>query len=131
MSIARSEALTSRWSGVRCRGCVRARRLLAHDRSSHSATPITGEVLISTTAPQEGRDTPAVKQFLGPGEDPYNEVKPACPRRTALPVACSGCHGHVAEGKIGPGLNDNYWTYPQERDRQGLFETIYRRRARA
>ena len=40
-------------------------------------------------------------------------------------VACSGCHGHVGEGKIGPGLNDNYWTYPKNTTDKGLFETIY------
>jgi cytochrome c-L len=40
-------------------------------------------------------------------------------------TACSGCHGHHAEGKLGPGLADNYWTYPKNVTDKGLFETIY------
>lgn len=38
---------------------------------------------------------------------------------------CSGCHGHLAEGKLGPALSDDYWTYPGNREDKGLFETIY------
>ncbi len=38
---------------------------------------------------------------------------------------CSGCHGEVGEGKIGPGLNDDYWTYPKNEHDQGVFETVY------
>ena len=30
-----------------------------------------------------------------------------------------------AEGKIGPGLNDDYWTYPKNVHDQGIFETVY------
>ena len=40
-------------------------------------------------------------------------------------ASCSGCHGHVAEGNVGPGLNDNYWTYPKNKTDKGLFETIF------
>ncbi|MFH0352492.1 MAG: cytochrome c(L), periplasmic, partial [Chromatiales bacterium] len=39
--------------------------------------------------------------------------------------ACSGCHGHNAEGKLGPGLADDYWTYPKNATDKGLFETLY------
>ena len=31
----------------------------------------------------------------------------------------------MAEGKLGPGLNDSYWTYPKNETDKGLFETIY------
>ena len=87
---------------------------------------ITGAVLDLSEAPEDGRDTQAVKIFLQTGTNLYNE-NPSC-----LPVgaelyltACSGCHGLVAEGKLGPGLNDNYWTYPKNTTDKGLFETIF------
>ena len=31
----------------------------------------------------------------------------------------------MREGKVGPGLNDNYWTYPKNKTDKGLFETIF------
>jgi len=87
---------------------------------------VTGEPLDLSIGPKEGRDTPAVKQFMQTGVNPYIEVKNCLPKAQELfLVACSGCHGHVGEGKIGPGLNDNYWTYPKNKTDQGLFETIY------
>ena len=88
---------------------------------------ITGEELkILEVAPKEGRDTPAVKSFLEAGINPYVGVKGCLPRgEEAYLVACSGCHGHVGEGKVGPGLNDNYWTYPKNTTDKGLFETIF------
>jgi cytochrome c-L len=87
---------------------------------------ITGEALDLSKAQPEGRDTPAVKQFLATGVDPYVEVKNCLPKAEQLFLSsCSGCHGHVGEGKVGPGLNDNYWTYPKNTTDKGLFETIY------
>jgi len=44
---------------------------------------------------------------------------------TIFSTACSGCHGHLAEGKLGPALHDDYWTYPGNMYDKGLFETIY------
>lgn len=88
---------------------------------------ITGEDLkVEETAPPEKRDTPGVKQFLDTGVNPYVEI-PAClaeGEQTYL-SSCSGCHGHLAEGKVGPGLNDAYWTYPKNKTDKGLFETIF------
>ncbi len=40
-------------------------------------------------------------------------------------TACSGCHGHEAEGKLGPGLADDYWTYPANATDKGLFELLF------
>lgn len=87
---------------------------------------VTGEVLDLNQAPKEGRDTEAVQQFLETGINPYNE-QPAClPKGEQVYLgACSACHGHVGEGKMGPGLNDNYWTYPKNETDKGLFETIF------
>lgn len=88
---------------------------------------ITGEDLkVPETANPEGRDTEAVKKFLESGVNLYTEVKACLPQGEEVYLtSCSGCHGHVAEGKVGPGLNDAYWTYPKNKTDKGLFETIY------
>jgi cytochrome c-L len=87
---------------------------------------ITGDVLNLETAPKEGRDLEAVKQFLQTGVNPFNEMKECLPRGEYIYLSsCSGCHGHLAEGKVGPGLNDNYWTYTKNKTDKGLFETIF------
>ena len=58
--------------------------------------------------------------------NPYIEVDACLVKGEQLYLSsCSGCHGHVAEGKVGPGLNDNYWTYPKNKTDKGLFETIF------
>ncbi len=96
----------------------------AQDTFRHT---ITGEDLkIMETSEPKGRDTEAVRSFLSTGVNPYTEVKNCLPKgEEAYLVACSGCHGHLGEGKVGPGLNDAYWTYPKNKTDKGLFETIY------
>ena len=88
---------------------------------------VTGEVLdIDGVAPKEGRDTPAVKKFMETGVDPYVEVPGCLPQGEQVFLeSCSGCHGHIGEGKVGPGLNDSYWTYPKNATDKGIFETIF------
>lgn len=88
---------------------------------------ITGEELkVLEESPAEGRDTPAVKKFLEDGTNLYIENKGCLPKGEEVYLtACSGCHGHVGEGKLGPGLNDSYWTYPKNATDKGLFETIF------
>jgi cytochrome c-L len=87
---------------------------------------VTGEELDFSFAMPQGRDTEGVKQFMATGVDPYVERKECLPKGEELFLtACSGCHGQVGEGKIGPGLNDNYWTYPKNTTDKGIFETIY------
>ncbi|MBS9476370.1 cytochrome c(L), periplasmic [Ancylobacter radicis] len=87
---------------------------------------VTGAPLDLSEAPEEGRDTEAVKTFLATGTNIYNEKAVCLPKAHELFLSmCSGCHGHYAEGKIGPGLNDSYWTYPKNETDQGLFETIF------
>jgi cytochrome c-L len=87
---------------------------------------VTGEPLDLGLARPDGRDTPAVKQFLQTGKNPYLDDRSCMARGESLFLtACSGCHGQVGEGKIGPGLNDNYWTYPKNETDQGIFETVF------
>lgn len=88
---------------------------------------ITGDDLkVPESSNPEGRDTAAVKHFLESGVNLYTEVKACLPKGEEVYLtSCSGCHGHVGEGKVGPGLADNYWTYPKNKTDKGLFETIY------
>jgi cytochrome c-L len=88
---------------------------------------ITGEDLkIPESTKPEGRDTEGVKLFLQTGNNPYNEVGSCLHEGEQTYLAsCSGCHGHFGEGKVGPGLNDAYWTYPKNKTDKGLLETIY------
>jgi cytochrome c-L len=75
---------------------------------------------------EEGRDTEAVKHFLETGDNKYLSDESVFKEGEELYLtACSGCHGHYGEGKIGPGLNDDYWTYPKNATDKGLFETMY------
>lgn len=98
----------------------------AQAQDSTFRNTVTGEVLDFSFALPEGRDTEGVKQFMATGVNPYNERKECLPKGEELFLtACSGCHGHLAEGKLGPGLNDNYWTYPKNATDKGLFETIF------
>ncbi|MER0240016.1 cytochrome c(L), periplasmic [Fulvimarina sp. MAC8] len=85
-----------------------------------------GTALDLSYASDEGRDTEAVKHFLETGENIYTGDESSFEEGESLYLtACSGCHGHYAEGKLGPGLNDDYWTYPKNETDKGLFETIY------
>ncbi len=87
---------------------------------------VTGEPLDLNLARPDGRDTPAVKKFLETGKNLYvDDYSCMAKSESMFLTACSGCHGQVGEGKIGPGLNDNYWTYPKNETDQGIFETVY------
>ncbi|MCI0655046.1 MAG: cytochrome c(L), periplasmic [Methylococcaceae bacterium] len=71
-------------------------------------------------------DPKAFEAFKQTGSNPYNCNNQAIEAGHNLFLsACSGCHGHEAEGKIGPGLADDYWTYPQNATDKGLFETLF------
>lgn len=86
---------------------------------------VTGEPLDLKSGKEEGRDTPAVKQFMQTGQNPYNEDKQALAKgKDIYNTSCSGCHGHLAEGKIGPALNHGNWHYELDEDK-GMFEVIF------
>lgn len=71
-------------------------------------------------------ETDAVKEFKRTGRNPYNDDAAAIKfGGVRYSTACSGCHGHHAEGKLGPALADDYWTYPKNATDKGLFETIF------
>lgn len=86
---------------------------------------LTGQV-IDFSFGKKGEDTEAKKQFMATAENIYNGDEEAIRIGEDLfSTACSGCHGHNAEGKLGPALGDSYWTYPSGRTDQGFFEIIY------
>lgn len=87
---------------------------------------VDGSMLNFDDAMEEGRDTEAVVEFMQTGVNPYNEDPEVLPDGEDLyNTMCSGCHGHYAEGKIGPGLNDDFWSYDQGRKDDGLFSILY------
>jgi cytochrome c-L len=86
---------------------------------------VTGEAL-SFEYGKAGGDTEAFKKFKETGKNPYNTDKDMIDKGHSLYLsACSGCHGHEAEGKLGPGLADDYWTYPRGATDVGLFEILW------
>jgi cytochrome c-L len=86
---------------------------------------VTGDVLDFSFG-KKGEKTEAVTHFLNTGENLYNTNKSAIEEGHDLFLtACSGCHGHLAEGKLGPALGDDYYTYPKNSTDKGFFETIY------
>jgi cytochrome c-L len=86
---------------------------------------VNGETL-SFEFGKAGGDTEAFKKFKETGKNPYNGDKDAIDKGHSLYLtACSGCHGHEAEGKLGPGLADDYWTYPRAASDVGLFEVLW------
>lgn len=75
---------------------------------------------------KKGEETEAVKHFMETGENLYNKNEDVITSGESLfATACAGCHGHHAEGKIGPALGDSYWTYPKARTDAGMFEVVY------
>jgi cytochrome c-L len=86
---------------------------------------LTGEVLDLSFA-KKGGNTDVFKQFMQTGKNPYNGNEEAIKKGESLYMTgCSGCHGHEAEGKLGPGLADDYWTYPRNATDVGLFEVLF------
>ena len=85
----------------------------------------TGETMDMSFA-KKGGNTEQFKQCMQTGKNPYNANDEAIKKGESLYMTgCSGCHGHEAEGKLGPGLADDYWTYPRNATDQGLFELLF------
>lgn len=86
---------------------------------------LSGDIL--DLSPMEDETfTPEAKHFMATGDNPYRNNDEAIKKGyTIFSTACSGCHGHLAEGKLGPALADDYWTYPKNETDKGIFETIY------
>ena len=72
-------------------------------------------------------DTPAAKEFLATGKNPYidDAVAIAAGKKVFGLYSCTQCHGPEAAGQVGPGLVGPTFRYPKNATNKGMFETIW------
>jgi len=72
-------------------------------------------------------DTPAAKEFLETGKNPYvgNAEAAAKGKKIFQLYSCTQCHGPDAKGQVGPGLLGPTFRYPKDATNKGMFETIW------
>lgn len=72
-------------------------------------------------------DTPAAKEFLQTGKNPYigNAEAVARGKKIFQLYSCTQCHGPDAKGQVGPGLLGPTFRYPKDATNKGMFETIW------
>ena len=72
-------------------------------------------------------DTPAAKEFLAIGKDPYvgNAEAIAQGKKIFNLYSCTQCHGPEAKGQVGPGLIGPDFRYPKDATNKGMFETVW------
>ena len=72
-------------------------------------------------------DTPAAKEFITTGKNPYIGVAAeieAGKKKFNL-YSCVACHGGHGEGAVGPGLQGPNFKYAKNATNKGMFETIW------
>ena len=103
---------------------------------SESTAVANNTKTISFVDTQEGKpleidhvlfDTPAAKEFLATGKNPYvsDEEAIAIGKKTFGLYSCTQCHGPTAQGQVGPGLVGPTFKYPKNATNKGMFETIW------
>jgi cytochrome c-L len=108
------------------------------DSASTSAAAVTTDAVkaIEFVDTQEGKplvidvklfDTPAAKEFLATGKNPYigNEEAIKKGHKIFNLYSCTQCHGPEAKGQVGPGLIGPTFRYPKDATNKGMFETIW------
>lgn len=72
-------------------------------------------------------DTPAAKEFLATGKNPYigNEDAIKAGKKKFNLYSCVACHGGKGEGAVGPGLIGANFRYAKNGTNKGMFETIW------
>jgi cytochrome c-L len=72
-------------------------------------------------------DTPAAKEFLATGKNPYIGNAEAIEKGHKIfgLYSCTQCHGPEAKGQVGPGLVGPTFQYPKNATNKGMFETIW------
>lgn len=72
-------------------------------------------------------DTPAAKEFLSTGKNPYigNEEAIKEGKKKFNLFSCVACHGGHGEGAVGPGLTGENFRYAKNATNKGMFETIW------
>jgi len=104
--------------------------------STAAAPAAASGTAISFVDTQEGKplvidaalfDTPAAKEFLVTGKNPYigKEDAIAAGKKVFGLYSCTQCHGPEAKGQVGPGLIGPTFKYPKNATNKGMFETIW------
>ena len=72
-------------------------------------------------------DTPAAKEFMTTGKNPYigNAEAIAKGKKVFQLYSCTQCHGPEAKGQVGPGLVGPDYKYPKDVTNKGMFETVW------
>lgn len=72
-------------------------------------------------------DTPAAKEFLATGKNPYvgNEDAIKEGKKIFQLYSCTQCHGPEAGGQVGPGLTGPNYNYAKDATNKGMFETVW------
>ncbi len=101
-----------------------------------AAAPASAGTAISFVDTQESKplvidaalfDTPAAKEFLATGKNPYIGNKEAEEKGHKVfgMYSCTQCHGPEAKGQVGPGLVGPTFKYPKNATNKGMFETVW------
>lgn len=72
-------------------------------------------------------DTPAAKEFLATGKNPYIGKEDAIKegKKIFQLYSCTQCHGPEAGGQVGPGLTGPNYNYAKDATNKGMFETVW------
>ena len=72
-------------------------------------------------------DTPAAKEFIATGKNPYIgvEAEILAGKKKYNLYSCVACHGGVGEGAVAPGLQGPNFKYAKNATNKGMFETIW------
>jgi len=72
-------------------------------------------------------DTPAAKEFMTTGKNPYIGKEEAIAKGKKLfqLYSCTQCHGGDAQGQTGPSLHGPDFKYAKDATNKGMFETIW------
>ncbi len=72
-------------------------------------------------------DTPAAKEFITTGKNPYIgvEAEIQAGKKKFNLYSCVACHGGRGEGAVAPGLQGPNFKYAKNATNKGMFETIW------
>jgi len=99
--------------------------------SSASATETIKFVTTQDGSPLEIKPelftTPAAKEFLTSGKNPYigNAEAIAKGKKVFQLYSCTQCHGPEGGGQVGPSLHGPDFRYPKDATNKGMFETVW------
>ena len=77
--------------------------------------------------PDDMFNTPAAKEFLSTGKNPYmgNADAVKAGKKVYQLYSCAQCHGPIGNGQVGPNLRDDTFNYAKNATDKGTFETLW------